>query len=328
MRRRVEIGYPFPVRRGVGAAPVAALVVSMLAAGGAAIHCAKNIGTEGHSRAHAEAVLDQGRDAIRLHQAKPFTANERKALNAHSHNDYNREKPLVEAIENRFQSVEADIWPSQGEFKVSHWGLFFDGTLRDLYLEPLRQRVRQLGSVHGDGNPFILWLDIKSADPVQIAALHRLLREYQEMLTVFRDDAAERPGPVTVVLTGSEKVKKAYVDSYPTRYACRDSNAFSVSDPTADSRWCWYALKWSDYIAWDGQGTMPEQEKKKLIELVQVLHKTGRKLRFWGAPDRESVWREALAAQVDLIGTDEVQKLADFLTTSPRVPAAAGVKSF
>jgi hypothetical protein len=39
---------------------------------------------------------------------------------------------------------------------VSHLGIIFKGTLEDLYLKPLQERVNRWGSVHGDGRPFLL----------------------------------------------------------------------------------------------------------------------------------------------------------------------------
>ncbi len=68
---------------------------------------------------------------------------------------------------------------------------------------------------------------------------------------------------------------------------------------------------------------MPAQERQKLGEIVQKAHAKGRLVRFWGTPDarapaREAVWRELLAAGVDLINTDDLQGLQEFLLAHGR----------
>jgi hypothetical protein len=39
---------------------------------------------------------------------------------AHSHNDYTRKKPLYNALENGFSSVEVDVFYRDGKFLVAH----------------------------------------------------------------------------------------------------------------------------------------------------------------------------------------------------------------
>lgn len=166
----------------------------------------------------------------------------------HSHNDYLQPHPLDDALANRFTSVEADIWLHRGTLQVSHHGWFWAGPLRRLYLDPLQRRVSALGSVYGDGRPFILWLDIKDDGLEMVPAIHALLSGYP-MLARFSDQAV-LPAPVTVVLTGSPAIKEAYVQSYPIRYAVRDSNIYEPGDPrAARHRWLWYSLYWPGYFS-------------------------------------------------------------------------------
>ena len=43
------------------------------------------------------------------------------------------------------------------------------------------------------------------------------------------------------------------------------------------------------------------------------MHQAGKKIRFWAAPDNENSWDAQINLGVDLIGTDEIEKLAGFL---------------
>src|SRR5436309_2667646 len=59
----------------------------------------------------------------------------------HAHNDFAHRRPLIDALRARVYSVEADIWFEQGRLEVAHAGVAPRGTLEDLYLGPLQQRV-------------------------------------------------------------------------------------------------------------------------------------------------------------------------------------------
>ena len=55
-----------------------------------------------------------------------------------------------------------------------------------------------------------------------------------------------------------------------------------------------------------------------LREIVQKAHEKGRLVRFWATPDnpspaREALWRELLSVGVDLINTDDLKGLRQFL---------------
>lgn len=71
---------------------------------------------------------------------------------------------------------------------------------------------------------------------------------------------------------------------------------------------------------------MPEQERRELRDVVKQAHAAGRRVRFWATPDqpgpaRDAVWRELLEAGVDLINTDDLAGLQEFLTAHGRLPS-------
>jgi hypothetical protein len=230
---------------------------------------------------------------------------------AHAHNDYEHERPLLDALAQRFHSVEADVWLADGRILVSHNHGNWKGSLKNLYLDPLQQRVSNTGSVLPDKLPFLLWIDLKPNGKEILPALHQLLAQYP-MLTVFTGKTT-RPGPVTVVLTGNADAKTAYVQTYGTRYACRDSNSFRETDPTADNRWSWYALKWSSCVDWNGKDPMPADQEQRLRKLVDAIHAKGRRVRFYATPETRLYWQKAQETGIDLINTDRLRDLHDFL---------------
>ena len=58
---------------------------------------------------------------------------------AHAHNDYEHEPPLLDALDHGFASVEADVWLVFGDLFVAHDAheLTMGRTLESLYLDPL-----------------------------------------------------------------------------------------------------------------------------------------------------------------------------------------------
>ena len=61
----------------------------------------------------------------------------------HSHNDYTRSRPLYEALEQGFLSLEIDVFLHKNRLVVSHvpLGLGFKKDLETLYLKPLQEIV-------------------------------------------------------------------------------------------------------------------------------------------------------------------------------------------
>lgn len=230
---------------------------------------------------------------------------------AHAHNDYEHSRPLHDALDSRFYSVEADVFFTGGRFEVSHLGVNSKGTLTDLYLDPLKSRVDATGSVYGNGVPFTLWIDLKDDHAELVSALHTLLSGYP-MLARNTATGVE-PGAVEVVLTGNAAAKERYSTAGPVRRASRDSNLFAPGDPPADPYWRSYALDWGRYVGWNGGGAIPSDVTRRLECIVGIARQGGRKVRFYAAPDREPVWGAILDVGGDFVGTDNLRGLHAFL---------------
>lgn len=228
---------------------------------------------------------------------------------AHAHNDYEHDQPLRDALARGFCSVEADIWLRGGRIVVSHWGWTSRGSLEDLYLAPLQEIVDRHGSVCPSG-PFTLWLDIKGRDRALMAALPELLARFPMLAA---GDTPGRERPVTLVLTGDEQMKTRLADEAAPCPLLRDSNDFAPDDPAGDHSWRFYALDWSRYVGWNGEGVIDAEDRAQLTCIVAGAHAAGRAVRFYDTPDTPAYWRLALEVGVDFIGTDDLDALATFL---------------
>jgi hypothetical protein len=242
---------------------------------------------------------------------------ERKApkplRHAHAHNDYEHKRPLFDALECGFCSLEADIWLVDGKLLVAHDRnqVKPERTLQSLYLEPLRERARRHGGrVYPNGPEVTLLVDVKSDAEKAYRALRDVLKEYADVLTVFRAGSTAT-NAVTVIISGNrdrnvmanETVRYAALDG---RLEDLDSNAPSHFIPLVSE-------SWTKIFHWRGAGPMPKEEKEKLQQTAAKAHAQGRKVRFWATPDQPEIWKELLDAGVDLLNADDLAGLQKFL---------------
>jgi hypothetical protein len=232
---------------------------------------------------------------------------------AHAHNDYEHGHPLFDALAQGFCSVEADIYLVQGQLLVAHDrdNVSTQRTLEGLYLDPLRERIKKNGGqVFPKGPPFTLLIDVKSEAEPTYAALREVLRRYADQLTLFRSNATEVRA-ITVILSGNRP--QATVASEPLRYAAIDGRLPDLEGSASRHLIPLISDNWENHFQWRGSGPMSAQEKEKLQRIVARTHEQGRRLRFWAAPDQPAGWRELKAAGVDLINTDDLAGLRQFL---------------
>lgn len=234
-------------------------------------------------------------------------------LSAHAHNDYLHTRPLLDALDHGFCSVEADIFLVDGNLLVAHTrsGVKPDRTLQALYLDPLRERVKRNGGrVFRDGPEFTLLIDLKSDWRTIYPVLRSALTNYADMLTTFRGDATHT-NAVRVIVSGNRS--REMFAGETVRYAALDGNLPDLDSGLPASLMPWISAPWTAKFGWRGDGPMPEAERARLAEIVTQAHAQGRRVRFWGAPDRLAFWQMLREAGVDLINTDDLSGLEKFL---------------
>ncbi|MCX4760300.1 phosphatidylinositol-specific phospholipase C/glycerophosphodiester phosphodiesterase family protein [Streptomyces sp. NBC_01275] len=238
---------------------------------------------------------------------------------AHAHNDYEHPRPLLDALDHRFGSVEADIFLVDGELLVAHSADELDPTrtLESLYLAPLAARVKAgRGSVYrGYRRPLQLLIDIKTEGSSTYLALDRRLKRYRGLFTTYAHGRIH-PGPVTAVISGdraartpmeAQTVRRAFYDGRLTDLGAGEASFASlISD------------NWTLNFTWLGVGSFPEAERQRLRGIVGAAHTRGQQVRFWATPDvagpdRDALWAELLAADVDYLNTDDLAGLETFL---------------
>lgn len=242
---------------------------------------------------------------------------------AHAHNDYQHTRPLFDALDQGFTSVEADIFLVGDKLLVAHESNAVrpERTLQSLYLQPLRERIAQNGGrVYRDGPQIVLLIDLKTAAEPTYRRLHEVLTEYRDMLTSF-GPAGRKEGAVLVIVSGAQPLEQ--MQAQAIRYAGCDGRTANLDSELSSDLIPMISDNWGNCFSWRGVGPMPPDQRAKLELIVSKSHAKGRLVRFWATPDlpslaRDAVWQELLSAGVDLINTDDLQGLRRFLLEHKR----------
>lgn len=245
---------------------------------------------------------------------------------AHAHNDYRHARPLLDALEHGFRSVEADIFLEDGELRLGHdrHELKAGHTLQKLYLEPLRQRMEE-GLLASQQSPFFLWIDVKADGEKVYDELRRVLPLYGAMLSSYENGQVQQRA-VTIVLSGALAGGRAgqmmQTKGDAVRYAFVDGRFADLITPELPPTHLltFFSDSYRLHFKWNGAGQMPPDERSRLRDMVAQAHARDLLFRLWATPDTPQMWSELLDAGADLINTDDLPGLRRFLLerTLPR----------
>lgn len=248
---------------------------------------------------------------VLLVDARMLYAQSLPLLRAHAHNDYEQERPLYEALERGFSSIEVDVFLIEGALLVAHdlEDVDPEKTLQGMYLEPLVEHInRTKGVVYPDSPPLILLIDIKSEAVATYEAIHEVLKEYESMLTRF-EGAEIIEGAVTAIISGNRP--RELMKSQTIRWAAYDGRLsdLGLDDPEPVSFIPLVSSNWNQVSSWYGVGDMDPADVDKLHETIRVAHAEGRLIRFWATSNNPRVWDVLYDAGVDLLNADDLEGL-------------------
>jgi hypothetical protein len=218
-----------------------------------------------------------------------------------------QDEPLELALREGFTNLEVDVHLVQGKLLVGH--SLSDAqqkelSLEEAYLAPLQKRVDQYGSVYPQGPEVDLLLDFKGSAEPTYEALKPLLERYSEML-VSRQDGQTVAGAVQVIVTGNRPAIDSQQDGH-TFLEAQLNEALLRPDQVDPAMTPTVSGPYRMYFRWDGRGTMPEKEQKRLSAMAEDMHGLGLQLRLWDAPDQPNAWQTFARLGVDRINTDDL----------------------
>ncbi len=231
---------------------------------------------------------------------------------AHSHNDYEQNRPFKEAYDQNFGSIEADLFLVNDSLYTAHnrEDIKSDRTFYKLYLHPILTEVKKNnGRIYPmESTSMQLLIDLKTPAVETLKALVAQLTPYKEIL-------APR-GSVKVVISGNTPAPETY-DLYPD-FIYFDGRPEVVYNSEQLQRIGLISQSFQKYSKWNGEGDLPEKDKKSLSKVVEEVHGKGKKIRFWATPDNINTWKTMMSLQVDFLNTDKVEQMGSYLRTAPR----------
>lgn len=229
----------------------------------------------------------------------------------HAHNDYKQRHPLDAALFFGFTSIEVDVFLVDKEIKVAHTklGLPFAKNLKDLYLDPLKERLdNQLAGVYGDSSILVLMIDLKNNRWELLDMLENLLKDYEHLL-VHNQKGELNWAPLQILVSGGPPMQ--WINAQKNGFIFADRPLKVSYDQSDLNSYCIRrSARWSDYFEWNGNGPILEKELALLERLSTQAHSIGQKVRFWGIPETEACWSLLLKYEVDWINVDALEEFA------------------
>ena len=226
------------------------------------------------------------------------------SFNAHSHNDYEQALPFSLAYQHQFGSIEADIWLKDGNIYVAHDAkdIQSERTLSKLYLEPINKLLQLSKHIYPKQHKLYLLIDIKTEAKASLDALVSQLQAYPSII---------KNKNIIIAVSGNRPKPDDYIH-YPS-FIYFDGRPTEIYNQQSLEKVALISEAFYKFSLWKGEGTIKEEEKKKMIDAVSASHKMKKPFRFWATPDTEQSWKTLMEVNADFINTDHIEQLGKFL---------------
>lgn len=224
--------------------------------------------------------------------AQPYST-----ANAHSHNDYEQNKPFTLAYNELFGSIEADIFLVNGSILVGHNlnDLKPNRSLENLYLAPI--------AAYNPTRKLQLLIDIKTDAIATLKALVELLKKYPAIINNKN---------IRIVISGNAPKPSEFVQ-YPD-FIWFDGRINTDYTKEQLQRIALLSGDFGNFIVKRRWPLQPE-DIEKLQTAVNRSHGLEKPIRFWASPDFKDAWEQMITLMVDYINTDKISELSDYLVT-------------
>ncbi len=238
-------------------------------------------------------------------------AQEYTSSSIFAHNDYVHPIPFYTAYYQQVGFIEADVFLQQNELMVAHTKEEIEEgkTLDELYFKPLLQKItKHEGFVYANHTKSLtLMIDLKTDGVATLSELVKQLKKYSKLLSC---------STLQIAVSGNVPDRSQW-SNYPDfiHFDGRPGIAYTENQL---SRISMISTSFKDLAQWNGKGVLTQSEHEKLTTLIDAVHVKGKKIRFWGAPDFVNAWLTWMKLKVDVIGTDDVSGLSDFIKSKSK----------
>jgi alkaline phosphatase len=225
----------------------------------------------------------------------------------HSHNDYEQKQPFFAAYNLGFDSIEADLYLKDGELCVAHdkKDVSTERTLRKLYIEPLLAKIKENGGYpYPNKIPLHLLLDLKTQGHEIMQVLDAQLKPHKKELR-----------HVKISISGDMPQPEEF-QNYDKMFSFDGRRNLTYSKK-AFKRIYMVSASFTEFGKyWTGKQALPQEVADKISVFVKEMHAKNKKVRLWGTPNTTLGFKTLKALKVDVIGTDDLPLLRNFIDSS------------
>ncbi|KAH8168028.1 hypothetical protein CIB48_g209 [Xylaria polymorpha] len=236
-------------------------------------------------------------------------------VSCHSHNDYDHDIPVFQALSAGCIGMEADVWLFQGDVIIGHLLPTLGRTLRAQYVNPLKAIIdHNGGSVYKSrpGQTLVLLVDFKTSDTGTLDAVVKALDPLRQAGYLSRlEGGAFVKKAITVVASGSAPFDRISTgDGVPNRDIFYDANLGALGGTTYTSQNSYVAsADFQDVVGDAKTPTLTTAQMNTITNEVSQAHAKGLVARYWNLPG-EYLWESLKALGVDLLNADDLSNTA------------------
>ncbi len=246
-------------------------------------------------------------------QSQNINWPEQLVLNGHSHNDYTRDRPLYDALENGFTSIEIDLFLSKGRLLVAHtkFGLNKKNNLERLYFKPLAELVKSKeGTAYPNKSTELeVMLDLKTGGQAIHDSIMSLVKKYEWLFSYYENGEMHQRA-VKLILSGSRDIN--YCKKQSKRYLFIDGRPGDITKDLDAGLIQRVSTNYGKNFSWKGKGTQPEEEREKMLKWLAITQEKDIKIRFWAMPENENLWKALGDIGIGWMNIDDLERYRVF----------------
>lgn len=156
-----------------------------------------------------------------------------------------------------------------------------------------------------------LLVDFKADAEKSVALLQEAIAPLRPYLTRVDKDGNIHRGKLVVLVSGNRPKASSLVSSRGDRFIFIDGRVNDIERGTSSSLVPLVSIPWRrlQLAKLFGRG------EDYMQDVVGKAHRQGKRLRIWGAPNKEVAWSLMLRNNVDLLSVDDHSRFTDFVSS-------------
>jgi len=185
-----------------------------------------------------------------------------------------------------------------------------------MYISPLASWFSQgNGKTYvGVNDPLYLVIDIKTPAHASLDSVENILARSPGIFRQLVNGPDSLVQPVQVIISGHAGRPFERIIQGESRLSAIDGRVTELGREIPVHLMPLVSEPYKMFCSWDGNVGKPKRnDRRRLKAFIRKAHGEGRKVRLWAAPDNPATWDFLLSQGVDLINTDRIEELSEFL---------------